>query len=148
MGSAYAEKVCEKEAKNFCGKLNALPELIKGKSDNASMISVSSAKLTFQCISNEDVAEISRQREVEIAKKSADKCRAFGFKEGTEGFSLCLMQQDSSQAEASARRQEVDDQNYRSRIQGVARAGEAYQKATQGSPSITCHTIGNMTNCY
>ena len=74
------------------------------------------------------------EREKAILESKKEKCRSYGFKENTDGFGLCMLEQDRIAAQAQ---KEAEEQRKRE-AQALINAGTAILNRNRGNCSFTC----------
>lgn len=97
------------------------------------------------------ILEVIARENAILAKKNAileskkEKCRSYGFKENTDGFGLCMLEQDriaiqaKREAEESIRREIQKDYEQRKReAQALINAGAAILNRNKGNCNFSC----------
>ena len=74
------------------------------------------------------------EKENAILESKKEKCRSYGFKENTDGFGLCMLEQDKIAIQA---KREADEQRKRE-AQALINAGAAILNRNQGNCNFSC----------
>lgn len=167
---AGAIATCREEMVEFCKSKGSPPVVKKEVGEPSGYGRYARAEITFQCVSEADVARRDEakyqqaRKEIENSKRLCEE--AFDFKPGTTEFSNCLLEQQKQNfqnkrsAEALAVQNEQAEAELRQRRQAATeRSAIEAQKAitnsikpavpARGSVNCTSSTYGNSTytNC-